>query len=170
WIVEAETEALARAEAIVTPHAEIAALFEGRAVRLDWMRPAAAPPGPPHGVIAFPGATIARKGAYELRAAARTLDLVVRPLGGQLEGADFWAGVRIDPAPAGGRWLDGVEAVVHPALTQDAPRRLIEALAAGVPVVATPACGLDAQPGLILVPPDDPQAIVRAIGHLRGNA
>ncbi len=164
WIVEAETEALAAADHIVTPHAEIAALFHGRAVKLDWAKPTApAPPPAPRGVIAFPGPTIARKGAYELREAALRLDLVVRPLGGQLEGADFWSGVRLNPAPAGGSWLDGVSAVVHPALTQDAPRRLLEALAAGVPVVATPACGLDAQPRLTLVPPGDAEALAAVL-------
>jgi glycosyltransferase involved in cell wall biosynthesis len=116
-------------------------------------------------VIAFPGPTIARKGAYELREAARRLDLAIRPLGSVLEGAGFWDRVRLDPTPAGGRWLDGVVAVAHPALTQDAPRRLLEALAAGVPVVATPACGLDPEPGLTLVPTGDAEALANALAR-----
>jgi glycosyltransferase involved in cell wall biosynthesis len=155
-VAEAEAAALATAERIVTPHTEIAALFGERAQALDWARPPApAHIAPPRGVVAFPGPTIARKGAYELRDAARGLDLIVRPLGSMLEGADFWDGVRLDLTPADGHWLDGVSLVAHPALTQDAPRRLLEALAAGVPVVATPACGLAPEPGLILVPPAD---------------
>ena len=163
-IAEAETAALAAAESIVTPHAEIAALFAERAVRLNWMRPVApARVAPPRGVVAFPGPTIARKGAYELREAARALDLVVRPLGSMLEGGDFWDGVRLDPTPGAGHWLDGVSLVAHPALTQDAPRRLLEALAAGVPAIATPACGLEPQPGLTLVPPGDAGFLVDRI-------
>ncbi|HXQ13972.1 MAG TPA: VanW family protein [Caulobacteraceae bacterium] len=155
-LAEAEAAALAAAERIVTPHAEIAALFAERALKLVWARPPApAHIAPPSGIVAFPGPTIARKGAYELREAARALDLVVRPLGSMLEGAGFWKGVRLEPTPAGGHWLDGVALVAHPALTQDAPRRLLEALAAGIPVVATPACGLEPEPGLILVPPGD---------------
>jgi glycosyltransferase involved in cell wall biosynthesis len=53
--------------------------------------------------------------------------------------------------------------VVHPALAEAAPRRLLEALAAGVPVIATAACGLAAQPGLTLVPMDDVEALVAAM-------
>ncbi len=155
-VAEAEAAALATAERIVTPHTEIAALFGERAQALDWARPPApAHIAPPRGVVAFPGPTIARKGAYELRDAARGLDLIVRPLGSMLEGGDFWDGVRLDPTPAGGHWLDGVSLVAHPALTEVAPRRLLEALAAGVPAIATPACGLESEPGLTLAPPGD---------------
>ncbi|HZZ87021.1 MAG TPA: VanW family protein [Caulobacteraceae bacterium] len=164
WLAEAETEALAAADEILTPHAEIASLFGARARLLDWRRPAAPTRAPtPGDVFAFPGPTVARKGAYELREAARRLGATVRPLGAALEGRDFWAGVALDPATAGGGWLDGVRAVVHPALAEAAPRRLLEALAAGVPVIATAACGLAPQPGLTLVPMDDVEALAAAM-------
>jgi hypothetical protein len=70
-LVAAESEALAAADSIVTPHAEIAALFGTRAVRLEWSMPkTAAQAGlAVPGRIAFPGPTLARKGAYELREA-----------------------------------------------------------------------------------------------------
>ena len=87
----------------------------------------------------------------------------LRPLGAELEGPDFWAGVRLEPAPAGANWLAGVRAVVHPALAEATPRRLLEALAAGVPVIATAACGLRPQPGLTLVPIDDVEALAAAM-------
>ncbi len=162
-LVAAETEALAAADGIVTPHAEIAALFGERAVRLDWARPkgrmrdAAIVPKR----IAFVGPTIARKGAYEVRAAARALDLKVVLVGGELEGEGFWDGVRT--RRAGADWLDGVAAVVQPALLEDAPRRLLVALASSVPVIATAACGLPAQDGLTLVPPGDADALIAAL-------
>jgi hypothetical protein len=164
WLGHAEAEALAAADKIVTPHAEIAALFSERAVLLDWRRPKPPAAPPQRGdVFAFPGPTVARKGAFEVRAAALRLGVRLRPIGAELEGADFWAGVEIDrPAPGGG-WLDGVRAVVHPALTEAAPRRLLEALAAGVPVIATAACGLSPQPGLTLVPMDDVDALAAAM-------
>ena len=161
-LVAAEREALAAADAIVTPHTEIAALFGDRAVRLDWQLPAPRP----HGAavakrIAFPGPTIARKGAYALRDAARALDLEVVLTGSELEGSDFWNGVRTQRA--GGNWLDGVAAVAQPALLEDAPRKLLAALAAGVPVIATSACGLPEQNRLTLIPEDDAAALIAVL-------
>jgi glycosyltransferase involved in cell wall biosynthesis len=167
WLGEAEAEALAAADEIVTPHAEIAALFGPRARLLDWRRPSPPPETPQRGdVFAFPGPTVARKGAFEVREASRRLGATLRPLGAELEGPDFWAGVRLDPAAPGASWLHGLRAVVHPALAEAAPRRLLEALAAGVPVIATAACGLAPQPGLTLVPMDDVEALVAAMGDL----
>ena len=43
-------------------------------------------------IPSFVGPTIARKGAYEVRDAARALDLEVVLLGSELEGAEFWSG------------------------------------------------------------------------------
>jgi glycosyltransferase involved in cell wall biosynthesis len=61
-----------------------------------------------------------------------------------------------------GDWTN-VDAVVQPALVEDQPRRLLAALAAGKPVFASHACGLDPRPGLTLIPPDDPGALIAAI-------
>ncbi len=165
WLADAEAEALAAADAIVTPHAEIAGLFGGKARLLPWRRPppAASPPRPGD-VFAFPGPTVARKGAFELREAALALGARVRPLGAELEGPGFWRGVAVDGGDAG---LDGVCAVVHPALAEAAPRRLLAALAAGVPVIATAACGLPPQPGLTLVPMGDAAALAAAMAAAR---
>jgi hypothetical protein len=162
-LVGAEREALAAADRIVTPHAEIAALFDERAARLDWTMPkiAARTDAVVRGRIAFPGPTIARKGAYELREAARALDLEVVLCGSDLEGADFWAGVRT--RRAGADWLDGVAAVVQPALLEESPRKLLQALARGVPVIATAACGLTKREGLTLVAEGDANALVEAL-------
>ena len=165
WFAAAEAEALAAAAEIVTPHAEIAALFGARARRLDWRRPAPPTRRPtPGDVFAFPGPTVARKGAYEVREAARRLGVTVRPTGAELEGAGFWTGLEVDRASAGAGWLDGVRAVVHPAIAEGAPRRLLEALAAGAPVITTEAAGLAPQPGLTIVPMGDVEALVVAMG------
>jgi hypothetical protein len=166
WLAEAEGEALARADRIVTPHAEIAALFGDRAVRLEWRTPPVEGPPVrrPLRRIAFPGPTLARKGAHAVRAAALALDLEVMPLGAELEGAGFWDGVRTLPA---GDWR-GVDAVVQPALVEDQPRRLLAALAAGLPVIASAACGLYPRPGLTLTTSHDPAALIAALSALRG--
>ena len=165
-LVAAEAEALAAAERIVTPHAEIAALFPGRAERLDWRMPEAAViPRSLHArAVAFPGPSLARKGAHELRAAALHLGLDVVLLGSTLEGEAFWHGLSTRPADAG--WRSEVAAVVQPALVEEQPRTLLAALAAGIPVIATPACGIAPRPGLTLVPAGDTQALVRAIAKI----
>ncbi|MBV9420176.1 MAG: VanW family protein [Alphaproteobacteria bacterium] len=163
-LVAAESEALAAADAVVTPHAEIAALFGERAVLVPWATPTVSPGTRGH-AVAFVGPTIARKGAYELRAAARALDLEIVLLGRELEGAGFWRGVRTR-RPDSENWLNGVAAVVQPALLEDAPRKLLAALSAGVPVIATRACGLPGQDGLTLVPEDDVEALIAALRSL----
>ena len=87
-------------------------------------------------------------------------------LGSELEGPGFWDGVRVHrPAADTGphAWLDHVAAVVQPAHVEERPRYLLAALAAGVPVIATAACGLAPQPGLTIVPRDNPDALAAAI-------
>jgi hypothetical protein len=168
-LVEAEAEALSAATHLITPHTGIAQLFPGRAVPLDWHLPAVeriAPAATRR--IAYPGPTAARKGAYELREAVRQLDLEARLLGAELEGADFWRGCRTERAD--GDWLAGVSAVVQPSLIEDNPRPLLAALAAGVPVIATPECGLGERPGVITVPCHDQPALVEAIARFSGVA
>jgi hypothetical protein len=163
WLVAAETEALADAVRVVTPHAEIAALFGGRAVRLPWhTQPARSREATPLRRIGFPGPTVARKGAHAVREAALALDLEVMPFGAELEGEGFWRGVRLAPP---GDWT-AVDVVVQPAIIEDQPRRLLAALAAGIPVIATPACGLDPQPGLKLIPPGDTDALIAALASM----
>lgn len=163
-LVEAEAEALEYAARIVTPHRDIARLFPDKAEVLDWAVPArrAGVPTASHR-IAFPGPTIARKGAYELREAARALGLEIVLLGNELEGPDFWRGVAVHKPGAGADWLAGVVAVVQPALVEERPRALLAALAAGVPVIATPGCGLAAQEGVTLVPAGDAAALIEAL-------
>jgi Glycosyl transferases group 1 len=168
WLIDAEREALVQAERVVTPHAELADLFGEKALRLAWQLPPVPPAAHTKAAprrIAFPGPTVARKGAFELRQAARELNLEVTLLGRALEGPGFWDGVRVcRPGDAG--WLDRVAAVVQPAHVEERPRHLLAALAAGVPVIAATACGLAPQAGLTLVPANDPQALGDALRRL----
>lgn len=165
WMVRAEWEALKDAERIVTPHAAIAALFPGRSILLEWSFPQRSP-AVPGTAIAFPGPTAARKGAYELREAAMALDLEVVLVGSELEGAHFWDRVRTRRIAEGGDWLDGVGVVVQPALVEDCPRRLLDALAAGVPVVATEACGLRDTTRVTSVVPGDADSLSEVLEAL----
>jgi hypothetical protein len=172
-IAMAESEALAAARHWITPHTGIAALAGKRAVLLPWKLPAATPrpeasgPATPRRKLVFPASTLGRKGAWELRAALQSMDEADRQswslhLGGPvLEGADFWQG--LDTIPAGPNWLEDAAAVVLPAWVEHQPRRLLQAVAAGVPVIASSACGLANVPGVITIETGDADALRAAL-------
>jgi hypothetical protein len=163
-LVRDEARALACARRIVTPHGDLAALFPGRAEVLDWAIPAPSAPRPnagPRPRIVFPGPTVGRKGAYELREALAGVDAELVAMGSRLEGPGFWDGVRLAAPEA--HWLDGTDLVVFPAFVESQPRRLLAALAVGVPVIATPVCGLGPREGLTVVPAGDVAALRAAV-------
>jgi glycosyltransferase involved in cell wall biosynthesis len=158
-VLRSETEALAAATRVVTPHRHLAAQFPGRVEILDW-RPTRTTERTPGDRIAFPGPTAARKGAYEVRELARALDLEVVLYGSELEGDGFWDGVRTCRGTRGN--FDGIRTVIQPAYLEDCPRALLSALAAGTPVIATDECGLPQQAGLRVVRSGDVAALVQA--------
>lgn len=165
-IALAEREALGAAARLITPHRAVAACFpEARVEVIDWR------PAPPLGAvrggktILFAGPAVARKGVHAMRAAIAGLDvrLLIERAGEDQPG--FWGDLdmrRLGP----GQMPAELAAVVLPALVEHNPRTLLRALAAFVPVIATPACGLPPQPGLILVPADDPAALRDAIARV----
>jgi hypothetical protein len=151
-VVEAERQALQNARRIITPNSDIAQLFGDRAVLLDWHIPkveAANRPAPGNGIL-FPASTLGRKGAYEVRGAARTLGMELTVMGRELEGPEFWQG--IPTRPAARNPLDGIGLVVLPAHIEDKPRLLLRAAACGIPVIASAACGLSRVPGVVTLP------------------
>jgi hypothetical protein len=148
-LVAREAALLARARRIVTPHHGIAALFPAQAMRLVWHRPPAAEPRA-GGRVAFLGPTIARQRPDVVRALARSLERPLIVFGAMLEGPDYWDGVAVERREFGPGWLDGIGAILHPATLTNQPRRLLQAVAAGVQVYATPECGLDPAEFLLL--------------------
>lgn len=172
-IVAAEAEALAEASRLYTPHAGIAARFADRAVHLDWVLPeTGAAPRPAVGgrTILFPASALGRKGAYALRDAVDGLDIDLAVTGRAREhDKPFWRNVSARTLPAGS-WPDPVAAVVLPAIVEHQPRALLRALALGLPVIATAACGLEAGPGITLVPEDDPATLRDALLQALGDA
>ena len=140
-LVERESALLARARRLVTPHHGLAALFPAQALLLAWHRP---PPVPrtPGDRVAFLGPTIARQRPDLVRALAADLPEPLIVFGAMLEGADYWAGVPIERRGFGPGWLDGIGAILHPAIFTAQPRRLLQAAANGVALYATPECGL----------------------------
>ncbi|MDH6592421.1 glycosyltransferase involved in cell wall biosynthesis [Variovorax sp. TBS-050B] len=164
-LVQAEALALARAEAIVTPHAEVLRHLarvapQAALQRLEWHRPeaAAAPAArdePP--LVVFAASALARKGARELAAALQGLRCRLRVLGSPPEDARLWQGLaQVEHMHwRGERLLQGAAVAVLPAHVEHAPRALLRALAAGVPVVASTACGLSGLAGVQEVAPGD---------------
>jgi hypothetical protein len=147
-IIDAEQEALAAAQRVVTPHDAIAALFGERAIRKPWSMPRVARVQRGRAVV-FPGPTVARKGALALRSALLALDCDLMILARNLEQSDFWQGVRV--VPPAENWLEHAAVVVQPALLEDNPRPLLRAVAAGIPVICTRNCGLGDLPGVTIV-------------------
>lgn len=158
-LLRAEREALAAASRVYTPHADLARRFPDRAVKLPWVIPPVAETPADALTIGFPGPTVARKGAYELREALQGLDAELWLSGSELEGDAFWQGLRVRRVPD----VTLASVVVQPALLEDLPRPLLKALARGRRVVATPACGLDESPNLLQVPYGDAGALREAI-------
>jgi hypothetical protein len=158
WLANAETEALRQARKIISPHSEIAGLYPQKSLLIDW-----AIPGPESRSsvnsckprIVFPAATVARKGVYELRDALTGLDVQLAIRGPILEGDNFWDGLCFERLPAGNDWLAGAAAVVLPAFIEHRPRALLEAVARGVPVIASAGCGLENVSGVTTISAGD---------------
>lgn len=168
WLLQAEADALAAADRVITPHSAVADAIGARAVMVPWHLPAAIrieaardETGGGRRVL-FAGSTVARKGCYELREALRDLDVQLQLGGSQLEGDGFWgAGV----GPAGGP----VDLVVLPAWVEHAPRVVLREVAAGVPAIVSTACGLRGLDGVTEVAPGDTAGLRRAIVAALGD-
>jgi glycosyltransferase involved in cell wall biosynthesis len=167
WMVEAEAEALERADEIVTPHALLAGLYPHKTTKLKWKVPHV-DQNPSGACIVFPGPALARKGAFELREAVAGSDRKLVVLNGKIvESGNFWDGMNV--VNAGRDWLRDAAVVVQAAFIENAPRPLLRALAAGVPVIATPECGIEAHPQLTLVPAGEVAALESALTTVLGR-
>ena len=152
-LLSSETDALAAARKVITPHTDIADMFAERAERIEWNRPEPRSTSRIAGdepVIVFPASTVGRKGCYELREAIRGLNVRLLTLGPYIEGADFWQG--FDVERGGDDWLARADLVVLPAFVEHRPHRLILAAASGIPVIASEACGVTGLAGVTAIP------------------
>jgi hypothetical protein len=167
-LVEAEREALARARLIVTPHREIARGFGARAFVLPWSVPDAVPhvPGDCEAVL-FPGSTLGRSGAHEMREAARRLGAKLILVGNRdAEGPGFWNGIEIARVADFAQGLRLARVVCLPAFVEHRPRRLLQAMSMGVPVVASSACGLAPAQNLTIVSAGDVDELTAALSSM----
>lgn len=155
WLPEAESAALAAARKIITPHTEIAALFAEKAELLDWQTPQAKEIQRRQNdkfTIVFPASTFGRKGCYELREALQGLkNIKLVTLGAIIEDADFWQDFDWEKRAGGNDWFAEADLVVLPAFVEHKPRRLMQAAAQKIPVIASTACGVENVEGITSV-------------------
>jgi hypothetical protein len=174
WLAEAESRALDDAIEIITPHGAVANGYPGKTTLLDWDLPPqplavarSRSPGPLR--LWLPTSSVGRKGVWELREALSGRGPTQLWITGrELEGAGFWsscAGVVIE---RGSPALANLDAVVLPAWIEHQPRALLQAVAAGVPVIATSACGLQAIEAVRTIAVGDLEALREALADLRG--
>jgi len=170
-LVRAEDEALAAAGRLITPHRAIARHCGARAWLVDWEMPAPLAPRPAATRrIFFPASRLGRKGAFELAAALRSgLTAEICYAGRAIEGgADPWSEFPCTAAGPGA--LASCHAVVLPAWIEHQPRLALLALASGIPVVATAACGLPGHPLLHELASPDPAGLAAVLHAVLGPA
>jgi hypothetical protein len=169
-LLEDEARALDMAVEIVTPHADLAAGFPGKLTKLEWSlatgRAQASRPREPGPLrLWLPASTVGRKGVWELREALREAGPCVLWVSGRsLEGPRFWpAALRVEQGTPS---LDRIDGVVLPAWIEHQPRELLRAVAAGVPVIASRACGLEGLAGVRTIATGDVAELREAIAAL----
>ena len=173
-----EAAAMRGASRVITAHAAVARHWAARALaveQLTWQPPAVAgltsqhmPGAPP--LIVFPASPLARKGFHELAAALRGMAARLLILGTPPPQALALPGVNIEYGRYSDDWIARADAVALPAHIEHNPRALLRAAAAGIPVIATPACGLEPGGSVRLVPAGDAAALRQTIElALRGS-
>ncbi len=169
WLRD-EWQALARARRLLTAHHEVHRVLSqaGLPVELQpWDEPPALPRTAPRGThkptLTLAGSALARKGAGEVAQVAKALGARVQILGSPPSDLKAWEGIDWVAVGYSGDWLARSDVVLLPAYVEHQPRALLRALAAGVPVIASAACGLGARTGLTEVVTGDVEALQRAV-------
>lgn len=169
WLVEAETKALHHARKIITSHTEIASLYPEKAVLLDWKIPVVQSPKSktqsPKPTILFPASTVGRKGVYELREALKGLDVKLLLLGSIIESENFWEGFDVERTTLD-EALNRANLVILPAFVEHKPRPLLRAVAKGIPVIASKACGVENIEGIEIIKTGDTKELRSKIEDL----
>jgi glycosyltransferase involved in cell wall biosynthesis len=167
-----ELAAFDRANKIITPHADLAQLWPDRTERLDWVLPSNIQLSPSNHsdqkpTIVLPCSSLGRKGIYELREAITDLDVNLIIAGSNLEDKEFWHGYPVSFEPNYLLALSQADLVVLPAWVEHQPRRILQAVAAGIPMIASTACGLHSLPTVTTIKSGDSHSLKQAIvAHL----
>lgn len=160
-LIDLENIALTKARHIITPHKEIADIFNNKSIKLDWTLPTVEAKQITGDKILFPASALGRKGAYEIKQLAKELNLSIVLTGQATEDKNFWNGVTTEFA--GSNPFDNVRLVVYPTYVEHQPRLLMKALAIGIPVITTTACGLLPTDNLTIIPIGDYETLKQTV-------
>ncbi len=147
-LIDKENKALNKAQRIITPHIEIAAIFNNKATLLHWKVPNITKPATFGKKILFPASSVGRKGAYELLRLAQELQLELVIEGQAIENNGFWKEVRTTPFNGN---LEDIGLILYPTYIEHQPRLLLKAISMGIPVITTTACGIPASENVKVV-------------------
>lgn len=139
WM-DLENKALNTANKIISPHTEIIEMFKNKIEILQWYKPIK--PGHPTSKgtkILFPGSVVGRKGAYEMRELAKTLNFQFEYSGKTIEDEQFWEG--LNATPFDGNYRD-IKLIIYPTVLENQPRQLLYAISRGIQIITTPNCGI----------------------------
>lgn len=140
-LVHQENIGLNQARKIITPHHQIAEIFNQKTTLLGWHLPKVSEQKKPLGeYILFPASSLGRKGAFEMKKLAQKLNLKVLVLGRAKEFDGFWEGVDMEFTDP--EFWSKVNAVVYPTYIENQPRIVLKAISKNIPVYITPACGI----------------------------
>ncbi len=160
-LIDLENAALTKSRHIVTPHKEIADIFNNKAILLSWSYPkSTVQPTLSGGKILFPASSLGRKGAYEVRQLAKELNLGIKIIGNATEDDSFWNGIKVEMAKTNP--FEDVQLLVYPTYIEHQPRILLKAISSGLPIITTTACGLNKTDNVTIIPVGDYEALKRA--------
>lgn len=172
-LVRAESAALKHAGRLITPHCEIAQRFGQRAWLIDWESPKIAEPeshtakhSTPALRLFLPCSPLGRKGIHELTAALDGTAHELLVLGHAREDSSRDPLRQINWRTATLAELPDCDALILPAWVEHQPRLALRALALGVPVIATTACGLPNHPLLHTIAAPHADDITAALASL----
>lgn len=139
-LIELENKALTKARKIITPHSEIANIFNNKVVKLNWFIPSSSDKQSKGNNVLFPASAVGRKGAYEIRRLAKELKLNLIISGRTIESANFWEDLNTENFNGD---FTQIGLIVYPTFIENQPRQILKAISKGIPVITTSACGLD---------------------------
>lgn len=151
-LIDLENKALTKARKIITPHADIAEIFKNKVEKLSWHLPTATSKSAKGNKVLFPAPALGRKGAYEIKKLAKELNLNLTIAGRAIETDSFWGDLKVEKFNGD---FDQIGLVVYPTYIEHQPRQLLKALAKGIPVITTPACGLEKSDNVSIVDLED---------------
>ncbi|MCB9251333.1 MAG: VanW family protein [Flavobacteriales bacterium] len=145
-ILDNDNLSLTGSESILTPHKQIADIFNNKSCQIDWVYPDMKRKYLKGRDVLFPGSLLARKGAFEIKYLQKKYGFRLKVFGKATESPEFLND--FDFEHTGSDPFENIGLVIYPAYIENQPRILLKALANSIPVIASDACGLNKAEGL----------------------